>query len=425
MSEENESYRLALDFLEVAVIEWDFSKKTFRASPGYGKYAVSNYSPFISGINIEELTGVHSEDLARFAAFCEELSCDKSSIETTVRIKTKDGDYRWTNIDEEKKHLIRIMEKADLDDTTQFLNRAAFERFCDSKRGDPVPGKSADSLLVLEFKFEEEAPGYESIQRTERTAKALSETIRPWSRKEDRLARFGDNRFLICMHSSGSKAVLHERVNALRKALDDFERNTLGISVYLGATNCCYAHEKGYRAAYDQAETALNNAKESGERHRVFFLDKEGRHTSVSKRRRVFIRTFGFFEVFIDQKPVFFKTAKAKELLALLVDRRGGYLSTDEAISYLWEDEPANKVTRSRYRKVALRLKETLEEHGIADIIETVNHRRRIVMENVECDLFDYVSGKSVSNTFSGNYRMNYSWAEVSSAQLNNQYWLI
>lgn len=63
----------------------------------------------------------------------------------------------------------------------------------------------------------------------------------------------------------------------------------------------------------------------------------------------------------------------------MLVDRKGGYVASEEAISFLWENEPANTLTLSRYRKVALRLKSTLEEYGITDIVEAVDGKRRML----------------------------------------------
>lgn len=82
------------------------------------------------------------------------------------------------------------------------------------------------------------------------------------------------------------------------------------------------------------------------------------------RNAHIFIRTFGYFDVFVDGVPILFRSEKAKELLALLVDRRGGYVSSSEAISILWENEPLSDQTRSRYRKVAMRLKDTLEQFG-------------------------------------------------------------
>ena len=135
------------------------------------------------------------------------------------------------------------------------------------------------------------------------------------------------------------------------------------------------------------------------------------------------IRTFGYFDVFVDEKPIAFRNEKSKELFALLVDRRGGFVSSEEAIAFLWEDEPANSVTLARYRKVALRLKNILEEYGVPDIVESVNGKRRLVTDKVCCDLYDYLSGREeFSQLFKGSYLTNYSWGENTLAQLTGEH---
>ena len=141
----------------------------------------------------------------------------------------------------------------------------------------------------------------------------------------------------------------------------------------------------------------------------------------AAARPEVFIRTFGYFDVFVDGKPIAFKNEKTKELFAILVDRRGGYVSSSEAIGYLWENEPANKITLSRYRKVALRLKNFLDEHGIGDIVESVDGKRRVVTERVHCDLYDYLSrDPQYEHPFNGLYLLNYSWAETTLGELQS-----
>lgn len=143
------------------------------------------------------------------------------------------------------------------------------------------------------------------------------------------------------------------------------------------------------------------------------------RHAEVLDVRKVVIRTFGYFDVFVDGHPIAFRNKKSKELLALLVDRRGGFVSSEEAIGFLWEDEPVNAVTLSRYRKVALRLKNILEEYGITDIVESVDGKRRIVTDRVSCDLYDYMTGAAeFSSLFKGSYLSNYSWAETTLGEL-------
>ncbi len=143
---------------------------------------------------------------------------------------------------------------------------------------------------------------------------------------------------------------------------------------------------------------------------------------TLPENRTVSIRTFGYFDVFVGDVPIAFRNKKSKELLALLVDRKGGYVTSEEAISFLWEDEPASSLTFSRYRKVALRLKSTLEKYGISDIVEAVDGKRRIVMDKVDCDLYNYLSGKDeYAQLFKGSYLTNYSWGEITLGELTNK----
>lgn len=150
----------------------------------------------------------------------------------------------------------------------------------------------------------------------------------------------------------------------------------------------------------------------------LYNMEESPRQTGEKSRETsVFIRTFGYFDVFVGEKPIAFRNKKSKELLALLVDRRGGYVTSEEAIAFLWEEEPINTVTLARYRKVALRLKNILEEYGISHIVESVDGKRRLVTEKVRCDLYDHLSGKSQG--FKGSYLTNYSWGETTLAELS------
>ncbi len=148
--------------------------------------------------------------------------------------------------------------------------------------------------------------------------------------------------------------------------------------------------------------------------------DKGADRHALPEKRTVSIRTFGYFDVFVGDTPIAFRSKKSKELFALLVDRKGGYVTSEEAIGFLWEDEPASALTLARYRKVALRLKRTLEEYGISDIVETVDGKRRIVMDKVTCDLYNYLSGKEeYLQLFKGSYLTNYSWGETTLGELS------
>lgn len=175
-----------------------------------------------------------------------------------------------------------------------------------------------------------------------------------------------------------------------------------------------------------KAICSRKNGDETGARYVMLYNINENMQTGSTDsntQMKVHIRTFGYFDVFIGDKPVPFRNKKSKELFALLVDRRGGYVTSEEAISFLWEDEAVNAVTLARYRKVALRLKNILEEYGIADIVEAVDGKRRIVVEKVQCDLYDYLSQKEeYAQLFKGSYLSNYSWGETTLGELLNQH---
>ena len=134
---------------------------------------------------------------------------------------------------------------------------------------------------------------------------------------------------------------------------------------------------------------------------------------TTANNPHIFIRTFGHFDVFVDGEAILFHHSKAKELLALLVDRRGGFVGATEAISCLWEDEPANSTTLSRCRKAAMHLRETLCANGIENLMETVSGKRRIRVGICVCDYYQYLH-RTADNSYKtpDSYLSEYSWAE-------------
>ena len=55
-------------------------------------------------------------------------------------------------------------------------------------------------------------------------------------------------------------------------------------------------------------------------------------------------------------------------------------------------------------------------------MIESVDGKRRIVPEKVQCDLYDYLAHKEGSEElFCGSYLTNYSWAEKTLGELLNK----
>ena len=132
------------------------------------------------------------------------------------------------------------------------------------------------------------------------------------------------------------------------------------------------------------------------------------------EQKRVTVQTFGYLNILIDGEPVVFEHEKAKELLAVLIDRQGKFVSSGEIISCLWEDEAVNENTQSRCCKAAYHLRRILEAYGLHDLLEsTPKGYRRIRTEMIDCDLYHYLNGEEAYvNRFRGAYMSDYSWAE-------------
>ncbi len=143
---------------------------------------------------------------------------------------------------------------------------------------------------------------------------------------------------------------------------------------------------------------------------------------SARLKKRVSIRTFGQFEVFIDGKPLYFKVAKAKEILALMVDLNGSILTSREALAKIWENREYDYDSTSVYRVNLKRLRDILKEAGVSDIVVQAEQRGNYLdTGKVDCDLYRFYEGdRNAVKSFGGEYMSGDSWGEETLAQLMN-----
>ena len=140
---------------------------------------------------------------------------------------------------------------------------------------------------------------------------------------------------------------------------------------------------------------------------------------SARLRKRVFVRTFGQFEVFVDGKPLHFTSTKAKELFALLVQKQGVVLSPQEALDCIWEGREYDKGEASVYRVTLTRLKDILSSVGIGYILQSTSRGKYLDVSQFQCDLYDFLDGKEAARRdFNGQYLSEYSWGEPTLAKL-------
>ena len=136
----------------------------------------------------------------------------------------------------------------------------------------------------------------------------------------------------------------------------------------------------------------------------------------IRNPKRVRIRAFGNFEVYLDGNPISFKYSKTKEMLAYLVDRKGALCTNGEIMAVLFEDDNGHE---AYFRSLRKDLTDVLEMAGCSEVLSQQRGRIGIIPELVDCDYFNWCSGKrSGGNTFQGEYMTQYSWGEYTNAML-------
>ena len=132
------------------------------------------------------------------------------------------------------------------------------------------------------------------------------------------------------------------------------------------------------------------------------------------------IKTFGTFDVYVDDRPISFKLAKSKEILAYLVDKQGSGVSRAEAFAAVWEDRLYDRRMQKQLDTYIRSLRETLQEYGIQQIMEMQKGVLRVKPETFACDAYLFYSGDSDTiNAYRGEYMSSYSWASMTEAILS------
>ncbi len=148
-------------------------------------------------------------------------------------------------------------------------------------------------------------------------------------------------------------------------------------------------------------------------------IEREIAHVRATRptlmARRVEVRTFGEFEILVNGETIRFRRAKSKELLAFLVDREGNGVTRAQIYAALWEEGEYDH-SRQKYLDVIIRsLRQTLEEHGVADILEMKSGFLRIRPERIDCDLYRFLRGEPAAvRAYRGRYMSSYAWAALS-----------
>ena len=128
------------------------------------------------------------------------------------------------------------------------------------------------------------------------------------------------------------------------------------------------------------------------------------------------VKCFGNFEVLYKGEILPFKRKKAKELLAVLVDRKGAGMTAKQICATLFPEDTDDTKNAAYLRQLVMDLKNTLRTIHAEDVFQHDTPYYRIDTNLISCDYLSFLeTGKP---QFHGEYMKQYSWAEETCAML-------
>lgn len=136
-----------------------------------------------------------------------------------------------------------------------------------------------------------------------------------------------------------------------------------------------------------------------------------GEYSSLS------VQCFGQFDLIMNGVSLPFPRKKAKEFLALLVDRRGGTVLVDEICEILFKE--VNDKKRRYIYVLKFELIKVLKEYNLDKIICNRNNGFALDTSALDCDYYKYCDGQK--DLFRGEYMTQYSWAQKTLKELQER----
>lgn len=136
--------------------------------------------------------------------------------------------------------------------------------------------------------------------------------------------------------------------------------------------------------------------------------------------KKVTVKTFGNFSVFVNGEPIKFTLAKSREILAYLINLQGTEINWPTLAAEVFDEDLYDSKTYARLHKAVERLRKILKEHGIEDILISKKGYLAIDVNKVDCDLYRFIEGDQTARaSYYGELMKEYSWAEGRASYLD------
>lgn len=282
---QDESYRMIMEQTDDIIFEYDTIDKTYFHTTNFRK--TFGYEPTRTGfLGSLESDYVHPDDVIRFAELYEKMKQDRKLTEAEVRIINSEGEYLWTriymlgvfdqegklakvigkivNIDEKKRELQYLKEKAVTDSATGVFNKQTTEELIRNfLNGEGKFGKHA--MLMIDIDDFKGINDYYGHRIGDEVIASLGAELNSIFRSSDIKGRVGGDEFMVLMKDieGEGKDFIADKANAICKMFRDHkldENKWIDFSASIGIA--FYDMDGGtYEELYEAADRALYNVK--------------------------------------------------------------------------------------------------------------------------------------------------------------------
>jgi len=125
------------------------------------------------------------------------------------------------------------------------------------------------------------------------------------------------------------------------------------------------------------------------------------------------VQCFGNFDVFADNKILYFPRQKSKEVLAYLIHKRGTSCNIKELCAVIYDNTENVSSVEKQIQPVISGMMKTLKESNVDDIIIKNFNSISVDVNKVDCDFYRYLEkDPGLTGIYTGEYMTNYAWAE-------------
>ncbi|MEG1459791.1 MAG: EAL domain-containing protein [Oscillospiraceae bacterium] len=286
LRQSEERYRLIVEQSDDIVFEWNFTDDTISFGEKFERLFHRNSIQRHVTTNCDIRNTIHPDDREGFDKWIGN-TFNKSGIRKgEFRIADINGDFVWikirstaicdksgkpvkavgvfSNINQQKEEMDKLLQKAQIDPLTHFLNKEELQNQVENQLKF-FPGQSAAFFIIDidDFKGVNDNLGH---QAGDTVLQSVTQKIRKVFRESDIVGRMGGDEFAIFMKNVDDSEIIRQKAAELNKILHktyfgELRKHTISVSVGVA----CYPQQaKCYNQLYKMSDAALYESKRRG-----------------------------------------------------------------------------------------------------------------------------------------------------------------